>query len=97
MDTESEPQLPGAYEVVIVDDHPLFRAALKSAVCAACSAAAFYEADSVASLLDTLDRHPGVDLRAPQARIVPPPRTPTGRWRRDWSTRRKPTGSTRSP
>ena len=63
MDPENEPQLPGAaYQVVIVDDHPLFRAALKSAVCAACSATSFLEADSVATLLDTLDRHPGVDL-----------------------------------
>jgi DNA-binding NarL/FixJ family response regulator len=62
MDLESEPQVPMAYQVVIVDDHPLFRAALKSAVSAACSTGEFHEANSVATLFDTLERHPGVDL-----------------------------------
>jgi DNA-binding NarL/FixJ family response regulator len=60
--TPSEPQLSTAYQVVIVDDHPLFRAALKSAVCAACATGEFFEADSVATLFDTLERHPSVDL-----------------------------------
>jgi DNA-binding NarL/FixJ family response regulator len=49
------------YRVVIVDDHPLYRVALKGAVSAACSAE-FHEADSVASMFGTLERHPDVDL-----------------------------------
>jgi DNA-binding NarL/FixJ family response regulator len=62
MDPANEPQLSTAYRVVIVDDHPLFRAALKSAVCAACATGEFFEADSVAALFDLLERQPNVDL-----------------------------------
>jgi DNA-binding NarL/FixJ family response regulator len=62
MDPANEPQLSTAYRVVIVDDHPLFRAALKSAVCAACATGEFFEADSVATLFDLLERQPNVDL-----------------------------------
>ena len=50
------------YEVLIVDDHPLFRAALKGAIAAACTDCGFFEADSVASLFDALERHPSTDL-----------------------------------
>jgi DNA-binding NarL/FixJ family response regulator len=50
------------YEVLIVDDHPLFRAALKGAVAAACADSEFHEADSVASLFETLEQHPHTDL-----------------------------------
>ncbi len=50
------------YEVLIVDDHPLFRAALKDAVKAVCTDCQFFEADSVASLFDTLEEHPHADL-----------------------------------
>lgn len=50
------------YEVLIVDDHPLYRAALKGAVAAACSDCEFFEADSVASLFDALEQHPRTDL-----------------------------------
>jgi DNA-binding NarL/FixJ family response regulator len=50
------------YEVLIVDDHPLFRAALKGAVAAACTNCEFFEADSVAALFDTLEQHPHTDL-----------------------------------
>jgi DNA-binding NarL/FixJ family response regulator len=50
------------YEVVIVDDHPLFRAALKGAVGQACANCAFFEADSVAGLFDILEQHPHTDL-----------------------------------
>jgi DNA-binding NarL/FixJ family response regulator len=50
------------YQVVIVDDHPLFRAALRGAVAAACTDCEFLEADSVASLFDTLEQHPHIDL-----------------------------------
>jgi DNA-binding NarL/FixJ family response regulator len=50
------------YEVLVVDDHPLFRAALRGAVAASCDDCEFFEADSVAGLLDTLDQHPHTDL-----------------------------------
>jgi DNA-binding NarL/FixJ family response regulator len=50
------------YEVLIVDDHPLFRAALKGTVAATCTNCEFFEADSVAGLLDTLEQHPHTDL-----------------------------------
>lgn len=50
------------YEVLIVDDHPLYRLALKGAVAAACTDCAIFEADSVGGLFDALDRHPRVDL-----------------------------------
>jgi DNA-binding NarL/FixJ family response regulator len=50
------------YAILIVDDHPLFRAALKGAVGGACANCEFLEADSVAGLLDTLEQHPHSDL-----------------------------------
>ncbi len=50
------------YEFLIVDDHPLYRAALRDAVAMACPGSGFFEADSVAGLLDTLERHPNADL-----------------------------------
>lgn len=50
------------YQVLIVDDHPLFRAALKGAVAAACPDCEFFEAGSVASLFDTLEQHQHIDL-----------------------------------
>jgi DNA-binding NarL/FixJ family response regulator len=50
------------YEVLIVDDHPLYRLALKGAVAAACPNCEIFEADSVGGLFDALDRHPDVDL-----------------------------------
>jgi DNA-binding NarL/FixJ family response regulator len=50
------------YEVLIVDDHPLYRLALKGAVAAACASCEIFEADSVAGLFDALDRHPRTDL-----------------------------------
>jgi DNA-binding NarL/FixJ family response regulator len=50
------------YEVLIVDDHPLFRAALRGAVAAACTSCDFLEADSVAGLFDTLEQYPHADL-----------------------------------
>jgi DNA-binding NarL/FixJ family response regulator len=50
------------YEVLIVDDHPLYRAALKGAVAATCADCEFFEADSVAGLFDTLERRPHTDL-----------------------------------
>lgn len=50
------------HSVLIVDDHPLYRLALKSAVAAACASCEIFEADSVGALFDALDRHPRVDL-----------------------------------
>ena len=50
------------YEFVIVDDHPLYREALRSAVAAACPDSEFFEADGVVGLFDTLERHPRPDL-----------------------------------
>jgi DNA-binding NarL/FixJ family response regulator len=50
------------YEILVVDDHPLFRAALKGAVAAACPECEFFEADCVAGLLDALEQHPHTDL-----------------------------------
>jgi len=50
------------YEVLIVDDHPLYRLALKGAVAAACTECEIFEADSVGDLFDALDQHPHVDL-----------------------------------
>jgi DNA-binding NarL/FixJ family response regulator len=50
------------YEVLIVDDHPLYRLALKGAVAAACPHCEIFEADSVAGLFDALDQHPHADL-----------------------------------
>jgi DNA-binding NarL/FixJ family response regulator len=50
------------YQVLIVDDHPLYRLALKGAVAAACTDCEIFEADSVGALFDALDRHPCVDL-----------------------------------
>jgi DNA-binding NarL/FixJ family response regulator len=51
-----------SYKVIIVDDHPLFRAALKGALAAACTDCEFIDADSVAALLDALEQHPHTDL-----------------------------------
>jgi DNA-binding NarL/FixJ family response regulator len=50
------------YEVLIVDDHPLYRLALKGAIAAACAGSDVFEADSVAGLFEALERHPRVDL-----------------------------------
>src|ERR1700735_3702801 len=55
---------PGSmqYEVLIVDDHPLYRLALRGAVAAACTNCEMDEADSVTGLFDALDQHPRADL-----------------------------------
>jgi len=50
------------HTILIVDDHPLFRAALKGAVDTACPNCSFVEADSVAGLFDVLETHPDVEL-----------------------------------
>ncbi|MGO9327405.1 MAG: response regulator [Steroidobacteraceae bacterium] len=48
--------------MLIVDDHPLYRAALRGAIAAACTNCEFVEADSVAGLFDALARDPQADL-----------------------------------
>jgi DNA-binding NarL/FixJ family response regulator len=50
------------YKILIVDNHPLFRTTLKRAIVAAGANCEFFEADSVGSLLDTLEQHPHIDL-----------------------------------
>jgi DNA-binding NarL/FixJ family response regulator len=50
------------YQVLIVDDHPLYRLALKGAVAAACTDCDIFEAASVAGLFDALDQLRQVDL-----------------------------------
>ncbi len=50
------------YRFLIVDDHPLYRAALKGAVAAAFTEGEFFEADSIAALFDSLEQHPRTDL-----------------------------------
>jgi DNA-binding NarL/FixJ family response regulator len=49
-------------QIIVADDHPLFREALKAAVGRLESATRFVEADSVATLLSVLDREPDADL-----------------------------------
>ena len=48
--------------IIIADDHPLFREALKLAISQALSGARTFEADTVDSLLATLHAHPEIDL-----------------------------------
>lgn len=50
------------YRLIIVDDHPLYRAALRGAVAEACPQGQFQEADSVDSMFELLERDPGADL-----------------------------------
>ncbi len=49
-------------QILIVDDHPLYRAALRGAIAASVPYCEFLEADGVATLLDTLERHADVHL-----------------------------------
>ncbi len=49
-------------QIIVADDHPLFREALKAAVARLDSSTSFIEADSVASLLTALDAQPDADL-----------------------------------
>ena len=51
-----------SYEILIVDDHPLYRLALKGAVSAACADCQLFEADCVGGLFDVLEHHPHIDL-----------------------------------
>ena len=49
-------------QIIIADDHPLFREALKAAVGRLESGAKFVEADSVAALLVAIESEPDADL-----------------------------------
>lgn len=49
-------------QIIVADDHPLFREALKAAVGRLETATRFVEADSVASLLLALENEPDADL-----------------------------------
>ncbi len=51
-----------AQKIVIADDHPLFRAALKQAVAQAVADVAVIEADSLTALQETVEQHPDADL-----------------------------------
>jgi len=50
------------YEVLIADDHALYRAALTGAVASACDNVEFLEADSIGSVFTALEQHPHADL-----------------------------------
>jgi len=48
--------------ILIADDHPLFRAALRGAVAGAMGDSEFVEAESVAGVLEAIERHPHADV-----------------------------------
>lgn len=50
------------YRFLIVDDHPLYRAALRGALATVCPESEYSEADSVAGLFTELESHPYADL-----------------------------------
>ena len=49
-------------EILIADDHPLFRDALSRAAAQAVPSATLFQADSVATLLNLVEAHPDADL-----------------------------------
>ena len=51
-----------AYEIIIADDHPLYRAALCAAVGSACEGSRIHEAPTVAALFALLEQCPDPDL-----------------------------------
>ncbi|WP_127077154.1 response regulator transcription factor [Rhodomicrobium lacus] len=51
-----------AYHVIIADDHPLFRDALKQTLGSSLDGVSITEVDSVEKLLDALSANPGADL-----------------------------------
>jgi DNA-binding NarL/FixJ family response regulator len=50
------------YELLVADDHPLYRAALKGAVAAALPEVTFHESDHVGALLQLIEQHGDADL-----------------------------------
>ena len=59
---QSRRERPIKYEILIVDDHPLYRDALRRAVAAAFPQSETFEAESVAGLFEALEHHPRADL-----------------------------------
>lgn len=51
-----------AQKIIIADDHPLFRAALKQAVVQAVPGVETYEADTLTAVQETVDEHADADL-----------------------------------
>ncbi|MCH8497064.1 MAG: response regulator transcription factor [Marinobacter sp.] len=51
-----------SHQIIIADDHPLFRAALRQAVSQAVPEADVVEVDSIKALQAAVDLHPGADL-----------------------------------
>ena len=51
-----------ARTILIADDHPLFRAALRGAVAGTMADTEFVEVDSVAAVLEAIERHPQADV-----------------------------------
>ncbi len=47
--------------ILIADDHPLFRTALRGAIAPTLPDTEFLEADSVAAMLEAVERHPALD------------------------------------
>ncbi len=52
----------GTLRLLLVDDHPLFREALASAIALAFPGAELHEADGIRGACDILDRNAGIDL-----------------------------------
>ena len=52
----------GALRLLLVDDHPLFREALASAIALAFPGAELHEADGIRGACEILDRNPAIDL-----------------------------------
>jgi DNA-binding NarL/FixJ family response regulator len=52
----------GTLRLLLVDDHPLFREALASAIALAFPGAELHEADGIRAACDILDRNAGIDL-----------------------------------
>ncbi|MEF2148101.1 response regulator transcription factor [Luteimonas sp. FXH3W] len=50
------------HQILIADDHPLFRAALRAAATEAIPGVGIHEADSLESVLQTLDAQPDIEL-----------------------------------
>ena len=51
-----------AQKIIIADDHPLFRAALRQAVTQAVSGVDIVEADSLAAVQEAVEQHGDADL-----------------------------------
>ncbi|WP_431310856.1 response regulator [Methylorubrum aminovorans] len=54
--------LEGALRLLLVDDHPLFREALASAIALAFPKAALHEADGIRAACEILGQNPAIDL-----------------------------------